>query len=276
MGRVFDIQHFSTGDGPGIRTTVFFKGCPLHCLWCHNPESQKPYPQVFYNPAKCIGCGCCEKACPEGQERRHSVECADACPTGCLERVGREWSVDEVLREVLKDKAFYDNSGGGMTLSGGEPLAQPDFAFELLSAAKSAGVHTAIETSGCGKTADYMRLMPVMDLFLWDVKVMNEELYERYVGGGFEAMVENLRALHSAGATLRLRLLYIPELHDRPEVLAATRALLREFEAVPYDIIPYHPYGNSKRERLDLEKITFTQPTDQQVWEYGERLKAAE
>ena len=276
MGRVFDIQHFSTGDGPGIRTTVFFKGCPLHCLWCHNPESQKPYPQVFYNPAKCIGCGRCERACPEGQERRHSVECADACPTGCLERVGREWSTEEVLREVLKDKAFYDNSDGGMTLSGGEPLAQPAFALELLSAAKDAGVHTAIETSGCGKTADYMRLMPVTDLFLWDIKVMNKELYERYVGGGFEAVVENLRTLHKAGATLRLRLLYIPELHDRPDVLAATRALLREFESVPYDVIPYHPYGNSKRERLDLEKITFTQPSEQQVWEYGERLKATE
>ena len=276
MGRVFDIQHFSTGDGPGIRTTVFFKGCPLHCEWCHNPESQKPSPQVFYNPAKCIGCGTCEGACPEGQERRHSVECADVCPTGCLERVGREWSVEDVLREVLKDKAFYDNSGGGVTLSGGEPLAQPDFAFELLSAAKGAGVHTVIETSGCGKTADYLRLMSVTDLFLWDIKVMNQLLYERYVGGELQAIVENLRTLHKAGANLCLRLLYIPELHDQPEVLAATRALLREFEDVPYDIIPYHPYGNSKRERLDLEKITFTQPSDQQVWEYGERLKATE
>lgn len=276
MGRVFDIQHFSTGDGPGIRTTVFFKGCPLHCLWCHNPESQKPYPQVFYNPAKCIACGSCEKACPQGQERRHCVECADACPTGCLERVGREWSTEEVLREVLKDKAFYDNSGGGMTLSGGEPLVQPDFALELLSAAKSESVHTAIETSGCGKTEDYLRLMSVTDLFLWDVKLMNKDLYEHYVGDGFEAVIENLRVLHSAGVTLRLRLLYIPELHDRPDVLEATRALLREFDAVPYDIIPYHPYGNSKRERLDLEKITFTQPTDQQVWEYEQKLKAVE
>ena len=273
MGRVYDIQHFSTGDGPGIRTTVFFKGCPLHCSWCHNPESQSPHPQVLYTPAKCIGCRSCEKVCPKGQAIRHSVECAEVCPSGCLELVGKEWSVEDVLREVLKDKAFYDNSGGGMTLSGGEPLAQADFAFELLTAAKGAGVHTAIETSGCGKTADYLRLMSVTDLFLWDIKLMDAELYEHHVGGSLERVLENLRTLHNAGASLRLRLIYIPELHDQPKVLAATQTLLREFSAVPYDVIPYHPYGNAKRERLELEKITFTTPTDQQLWDYCAKLQ---
>ena len=189
---------------------------------------------------------------------------------------GKVVNAKTLLDEILKYTSFMKFSKGGVTFSGGEPLAQPDFALELLSAAKDAGVHTAIETSGCGKTADYLRLMPVTDLFMWDIKVMDQELYEYYVGGKLEVVIENLRTLHKAGATLCLRLLYIPELHDQPEVLAATRALLKEFEAVPYDVIPYHPYGNSKRERLQLEKITFTQPSDQQAWEYGERLKATE
>lgn len=273
MGRIFDIQHFSTGDGPGIRTTVFFKGCPLHCKWCHNPESQSPDTQIFYTPSKCIGCLTCENVCPQGQEIRHSVECAQACPSGCLELVGYDRQADEILREVLKDKAYYDNSGGGVTLSGGEPLFQPDFACEILAMAKDAGLNTAVETSGCGKLFDYMKMLPLADLFLWDVKLMDAELYREYVGGALDHVVDNLRALHQAGASIRLRLLYIPELHDRPEVLSATRTLLEEFSDLPYDIIPYHPLGNSKRERLGLDTLLFDVPSPQQVKDYCSRLQ---
>lgn len=273
MGRIFDIQHFSTGDGPGIRTTVFFKGCPLHCKWCHNPESQSPDTQIFYTPSKCIGCRTCENVCPQGQEIRHSVECAQACPSGCLELVGYDRQADEILREVLKDKAYYDNSGGGVTLSGGEPLFQPDFACEILAMAKDAGLNTAVETSGCGKLFDYMKMLPLADLFLWDVKLMDAELYREYVGGALDHVVDNLRALHQAGASIRLRLLYIPELHDRPEVLSATRTLLEEFSDLPYDIIPYHPLGNSKRERLGLDTLLFDVPSPQQVKDYCSRLQ---
>lgn len=275
MGRIFDIQHFSTSDGPGIRTTVFFKGCPLHCLWCHNPESRNPDTQIFYTPSKCIGCRTCEKVCPKGQEIRHSVECAEACPSGCLELVGYERKADDILHEVLKDKAYYDNSGGGITLSGGEPLYQPDFAFEILEKAKDAGLNTAVETSGCGMLADYMRLLPVTDLFLWDVKLMDEELYGQYVGGSLGHVIHNLRALHQAGASIRLRLLYIPEIHERPNVFNATKALLAGFQDLPYDVIPYHPLGNSKRERLGMETLLFKVPSQEQTDEYCTRLRCS-
>ena len=273
MGKVFDIQHFSTGDGPGIRTTVFFKGCPLHCLWCHNPESQSLDTQVFYTPSKCIGCRSCEKACPPGKEIRESIECAQVCPTGCLEAVGKEMTVQEVLDEVLKDKVFYNNSEGGVTLSGGEPLYQPQFAFDILAKAKQEGVHTAIETSGCGKISDYIKLIPVTDLFLWDIKVMDEKLYQQLVGGTLERVLENLRTLYRLGAPLRLRIMYIPGIQDQPEVLAATLALLKELEGVPYDVIPYHPFGNSKREKLDLEKVVFPTPSEEEVAEFYCRLQ---
>ena len=274
MGKIFDIQHFSTGDGPGIRTTVFFKGCPLHCLWCHNPESQSMDTQVFYTPSKCVGCRSCEKVCPPGEDIRRSIECAQACPTGCLEVVGKDVTAQEVLDEVLKDKTFYDNSGGGVTLSGGEPLYQPDFAFDILAKAKQEGVHTAIETSGCGKMSDYIKLITVTDLFLWDIKVMDEKRYQQLVGGTLRHVLDNLRTLHRLGASLRLRIMYIPGLQDHPERLSATQALLKELQ-VPYDVIPYHPYGNSKREKLDMEKIVFPVPSDEQVAEFYRKLQFA-
>ena len=273
MGKVFDIQHFSTGDGPGIRSTVFFKGCPLHCLWCHNPESHSLDTQVFYTPSKCMGCRSCEKACPPGKEIRHSIECAQVCPTGCLETVGMEMGVQEVLDEVLRDKAFYDNSGGGITLSGGEPLYQPEFAFDILSKAKQEGLHTAIETSGCGKTSDYIKLIPVTDLFLWDIKVMDHERYQQLVGGTLQHVLENLRILYRQGSSLRLRILYIPGIHDELQTLAATQALLKELQGVPFDVIPYHPYGNSKREKLDMEKVLFPVPSEEQVADFCRRLQ---
>ena len=275
MGKIFDIQHFSTGDGPGIRTTVFFKGCPLHCLWCHNPESQSVDTQVFYTPSKCMGCRSCEKVCPPGKDIRHSIECAQVCPTGCLEVVGKDMTAQEVLDEVLKDKTFYDNSGGGVTLSGGEPLYQPDFAFDILAKAKQAGVHTAIETSGCGKTSDYIKLITVTDLFLWDIKVMDEKRYQLLVGGTLQRVLDNLRTLHRLGASLRLRIMYIPGLQDQPEILSATQALLKELPGVPYDVIPYHPYGNSKREKLDMEQIVFPVPNDDRVAEFYRKLQFA-
>ena len=275
MGKIFDIQHFSTGDGPGIRTTVFFKGCPLHCLWCHNPESQSVDTQVFYTPSKCMGCRSCEKVCPPGKDIRHSIECAQVCPTGCLEAVGKDMTAQEVLDEVLKDKTFYDNSGGGVTLSGGEPLYQPDFAFDILAKAKQEGVHTAIETSGCGRTSDYIKLIPVTDLFLWDIKVMDEKRYQQLVGGTLQRVLDNLRTLHRLGASLRLRIMYIPGLQDQPEILSATQALLKELPGVPYDVIPYHPYGNSKREKLDMEQIVFPVPNDDQVAEFYRKLQFA-
>jgi pyruvate formate lyase activating enzyme len=182
-------------------------------------------------------------------------------------------TVQEVIEEVLKDKVFYDNSEGGITLSGGEPLYQPEFALDILTKAKQEGLHTAIETSGCGKTSDYIKLIPVTDLFLWDIKVMDEELYHELVGGTLERVLENLRTLHRAGVSLRLRVLFIPGIQDQPEILSATQALLKELEGVPYDVIPYHPLGNSKREKLALEKVVFPVPSEEQVADFYRKLQ---
>ena len=186
---------------------------------------------------------------------------------------GREMGVQEVLDEVLRDKAFYDNSGGGITLSGGEPLYQPEFAFDILSKAKQEGLHTAIETSGCGKTSDYIKLIPVTDLFLWDIKVMDHERYQQLVGGTLQHVLDNLRILYRQGSSLRLRILYIPGIHDEFQTLVATQALLKELQGVPFDVIPYHPYGNSKREKLDMEKVLFPVPSEEQVADFCRRLQ---
>ena len=161
-GTIFDIQHFCTGDGPGIRTTVFLKGCTLHCAWCHNPESQDHRPEILMSLGKCIGCGSCDAACPGSDARRilssresrlsecpHGcLACAEACPSSCLETAGRSVTVREVMQEVMQDEAYYRHSGGGITLSGGEPMAQPSFSTALLEAACSRGIDTAVETSG--------------------------------------------------------------------------------------------------------------------------------
>ena len=180
-GLVFDIQRFSIHDGSGIRTTVFLKGCPLRCVWCHNPESLEKEPEVSFVPAKCIGCGCCFKTCVQGghvlRDGRHILvravckrcgACAAKCPSQAIEVIGREMTVADVIAEVVRDKPFYETSGGGMTLSGGEPMAQFGFSLALLQAAKVEGLHTCVETSGYGSKKRFLELRHFVDLFLWD------------------------------------------------------------------------------------------------------------
>jgi pyruvate formate lyase activating enzyme len=194
-GRVFDIQHFCTNDGPGIRTTVFLKGCPLRCDWCHNPESQYAGTEELFHKMRCVHCGACEKVCPQHHAHRifadrelraryclDCLRCADVCMYGAIEPVGKEWSVVEVMEEVLRDKSYYVHSNGGMTLSGGEALMQPEFSLALLKAACDNGIHTAIETSGFGRKKDLLSLLPYTGLFLWDVKMLDETLHRKHTG----------------------------------------------------------------------------------------------
>ena len=260
---LFDIQHFCTHDGPGIRTAVFLKGCPLHCQWCHNPESQSFEAQVLYNSTRCVSCGACG-----GNHHEHP----EVCLYGGMELCGHPASVGEVLDEVLKDEAYYRHSGGGMTVSGGEPMAQPEETLSLLSEAHLKGIHTAVETSGCGRKEDYLRAVPVTDLFIWDIKLMDPELYRHYTGGNLQTMLSNLKAVASAGADILFRILFIPEIHLSQSIINATKTLLSEYPEAEREIIPYHLLGNSKRVKLGLPEIRFREPDPGEVESFRSSL----
>lgn len=263
-GLVFDIQRFSIHDGPGIRTTVFLKGCPLSCLWCHNPEGQEATSEMFFTPAKCVGClSCvrmCERKCHRAEGGRHVYDrqtcvrcgaCVRGCYAGALEIAGKEMTVEEVLREVEKDKPFYGNSGGGMTVSGGEPLLQHAFARALLKSARAAGLHICLETSGWGSEKRVLSIASFVDLFLYDVKDTDPARHRKHTGVPNDQLLANLAALDRKGARIILRCPVIPGINDRPDHFRALGRLadvLHGVEAV--EVLPYHALGTSKSQRL--------------------------
>lgn len=280
-GMIFNIQKFSLNDGPGIRTTVFMKGCMLNCLWCHNPESKLAKKQLMLHLEHCIGCGECVSVCPMGihsfsEDGEHLIyrenctacgNCENVC-TGALELVGKEMSVEEILEEVLKDAMFFENSGGGLTLSGGEPLMQPEFTLCLLKAAKEKGLHTCIETCGYAKWEQIEVLLPYVDIFLWDFKESDALRHKEYVGVSNKQILDNLRRLNDSGANIILRCPIIPGFNDRKEHLFAIASLAEELCGVQrIDIEPYHPLGRAKSESLGekygLEQLSF--PTEEVV-----------
>ncbi len=267
-GRVFDIQRFSIHDGPGIRTTVFLKGCPLRCLWCHNPEGIRPEPLLSFAADKCIACGSCVDACPNqahvmDQQKGHVFlrerctaigKCAEVCPSRALELVGRDVSCDEVLDQVLRDRLFYETSGGGLTLSGGEPLLQIEFAEALLRGAKKAGVHTAVETAGHVTFARLARVAPYTDLFLYDVKDTDDARHRKNTGVPVIGILDNLRALHDAGASVLVRLPIVPGVNDRQDHFRKVALIVKPLSGLlGVEDLPYHSLGTGKRQRLGLE-----------------------
>ena len=257
---MFDIQKFAIHDGPGIRTAVFLKGCPLKCVWCHNPESQERAAEISFIPGKCIGCGACFKACPrqcheiagaQRQFRRERCErcgaCASECHAHALEVVGKDMTVAQVLEEVCKDKPFYDTSGGGMTLSGGEPMAQFAFTRALARAARDAGLHVCVETSGFAPWSQYEQLLDTVNLFLYDYKESDPARHREFTGVPPDTILENLMRLNERGVALVLRCPIVPGYNEREDHFRAIAALANDLCQVrEINLLPYHPLGDSK------------------------------
>ena len=247
---IFDIQRNSYVDGPGIRTTVFFKGCNLNCFWCHNPESKKKHPQMMFFKNKCTGCGKCKEKCQNGLEKCDLCgKCTLYCPSEAREICGREYTVDEVMKEILKDKPFYETSGGGVTFSGGECMLQIDFLCEILRKCKENGIHTAVDTAGNVPWESFERVLPYTDLFLYDVKCITESLHKKGTGVSNELILQNLQRLKGK-ADIIIRVPVIPEFNDDASEQDKIKEFLQQnnFEKVEY--LPYHDMGEHKKDAL--------------------------
>jgi len=268
-GLVFNIQRYSIGDGPGIRTTVFLKGCPLACWWCHNPESQSPEPEISVIEGRCTRCGACWEACPQtppgavkGPARTSHGECTrcgacvEACPTGAREMIGRRMGVDDVLDEVLKDRIFYDDSGGGVTFSGGEPLMQPTFLRELLAACRREGLHTAVDTCGYAPYEELLAAAAHTDLFLYDLKLLEDQEHRRHTGASNALILDNPRALGNSHGNVWLRIPLVPGVNDDAAQLDAAARLAASLPGVRHvDLLPYHDLGRHKAARRERDEL---------------------
>ena len=275
-GTVFHIQRFSTGDGPGIRSTVFLKGCPLACKWCHNPESQSAGLQLAYYRQKCLRCGACAAVCPQSaiapgeggntidfSSCTHCGRCVSACPGDALEIFGRQMSADEVVRIASRDRSFY-GAHGGVTLSGGEPCVQSAFALELLQQLRARGIHTALDTCGACAWAQMQPLMPYTDLVLFDLKHMDSAQHRRMTGLGNERILENFRNIQALGVRTRVRIPVIPGYNDSRENWDAIVAFLKPYPQVAVELLPYHKLGSGKYEAIGMrwEMPACEPPTD--------------
>ena len=267
-GLVFDIKKFAVHDGPGIRTTVFLKGCPLHCWWCHNPESIKREKELVLFENKCIGCGECFKVCPnkahevlpDGNRVYHKErcvlcgKCTDICYAEALVMEGKEMTVEEVMVELRKDIPFYENSNGGITLSGGEPMFQHEFSLAILKQCKAEGLHTAIDTSGQVSWRVYDRILPYVDLVLYDFKHIDPVAHRKYTGTSNDLILDNLVKMSEYGVPIEIRIPIIPGINDAKKDIVSAAMFFSTLKNITWvELLPYHRLGESKYSRLGEE-----------------------
>ncbi|MFH1634645.1 MAG: glycyl-radical enzyme activating protein [Chloroflexota bacterium] len=287
-GIIFDIKKFSIHDGPGIRTTVFLKGCPLKCVWCHNPEGISPHPDIHFWEQRCIACGDCAEVCPneavsfvEGKRvwKRDQCArcgaCAEACSAEAVQLVGKTMSVPEVMTAIEKDVICYDQSGGGVTFSGGEPLAQPEFLKSLLQACKERYIHTAVDTSGLASPGHFRQILPFTDLFLFDIKLIDEKRHIRYMGVSNKLIHINLRELAQTGKNIIVRIPIIPGINADAENIRQTGEYLASLGSIhQVDILPYHHIAADKYRRMGNEYTIaeIQPPSDEQMEHIARQL----
>ncbi len=266
-GIVFNVQRFCVDDGPGIRTTVFFKGCNLRCAWCHNPESQRAKLQMMIYKNRCTNCGKCKEICPYSLEQCELCgQCTIYCPNDARAICGKKYTEDEVFNEIVKDKVFYDNSGGGVTFSGGECMLQIEFLLEILKKCKESGIHTAVDTAGHVPYEFFERIIPYTDLFLYDVKCFDNDKHRQYTGVGNELILENLKKLLAADKPLWIRIPIIPTVNDSEEEMQKIKnflGLCRPPEKI--ELLPYHAMGEHKYAAIGKESQSFSVPSEEKM-----------
>jgi len=299
-GLVLNIQRYSIHDGPGIRTTVFLKGCPLSCWWCHNPESQCANPELIVVETRCVRCGMCRKVCPAEQlpasadaadpanpqagdgVRAAPVACTlcgacvEACPAGAIQMAGRKMTPAEILAEVRRDRIFYDDSGGGLTVSGGEPLMQPAFVMAILRACRDDGISTAVDTSGCGCREHLLEMAALTDLFLYDLKLADPARHAVYTGLSNDLILGNLRALGEVHSNIWVRMPLVPGINDSAEDLDAAGEIIRHIKGVQQvNLLAYHETAAHKFERLGrpYRARSVSAPTARQMDIAAERIR---
>jgi len=287
-GIIFNIQRYSIHDGPGIRTTVFLKGCPLNCWWCQNPESQLSGQEMVFWEDRCIGCGACSLNCPSGaiQMKNKKLltdknkcnlcgECSRICPTQAREMIGEKLTAEEIIKEVEKDLVFYEESGGGVTFSGGEPLEQSEFLEELLNGCREKKIHTTVDTTGYISWEILNKISPKVDLFLYDLKIMDNEKHKKYTGVSNEIILENLKKLTSVHNNIFVRFPVIPGINDDYQNIRKMGEFLSSLKIAQVNLLPYHHIGIDKYKRLGnkYKLVDIQPPSEEQLSEVSAILR---
>lgn len=288
-GIIFNIQRFSIHDGPGIRTTMFFKGCNLRCFWCHNPEAWSMHPENQFFPEKCIACGACVETCSEGAQllkgseriyRRDlctaCMKCSEECFSGAIIASGKEISSQDAILELERDQEYYRQSGGGVTFSGGEPMLQVDFLRELLGAARQRGLHCAVDTAGNVPWGSFEEILPYTDLFLYDVKAFDPEVHRQATGVGNQRILENLGRLAGSGKDIWIRIPVIPGINDSAEEISQIAAYLAPLDGIRWvELLPFHTLGAEKYASLgkDYRARGLVPPSKQKMAELARLIE---